>query len=140
MLFGPRWDSTKYPAYYFPLWNCVVFTLPFWDFFRVSRPCFEGHEKDLIEPWHLENRVHAFSNVHRSKICRQIDYTSLHFQSVDFWFREGVIFYAFSCFCPFTAKLSVLGYTFLFRLLIYSSSPSKWAINRPRTIRLKICL
>ena len=53
---------------------------------------------------------------------------------------RGVIFYAFSRFCPFTAKLSVLGYKFLFRLLIYSSSPSKWAINRPRTIRLKICL
>ena len=112
----------------------------FFRIFQAYRPCFEGHKNDLREPWHLKNRVNAFSSVNRSKICQQIDYTSLHFQSVDFWFHEGVIFYAFSRFPPFTSKLSVLGYKFRFWLLIYSSSPSKWAINRPRAIiRKRAC-
>ena len=134
MLFGPRGDLTKYPAYYFPLWNCV-FLLSLIMIFSGIPPLFcKGHTNELRESWHLKNRVHAFSSVDRSKINRHIDYSSFHFQSVDFLFREGVIFYAFSRFCPFTAKLSVLGYKFLFRLLIYSSSPSKSAINRPRAI------
>ena len=130
ILLSWSWDIT-WPFW----WNIVFFRI-----FRASRPCFEGHKNDLREPWHLKNRVNAFSSVNRSRIFRQIDYTSLHFQSVDFWFCEGVIFYDFSRFCPFTAKLSVLGYKFLFRLLIYSSSPSKWAINRPRTMKLNFCL
>ena len=85
MLFGPLWDLTKYPAYYFPLWNCV-FLLSLIMIFSSIPPLFcKGHTNELRESWHLKNRVHAFSSVDRSKIYRQIDYSSFHFQSVEFW-------------------------------------------------------
>ena len=68
----------------------------FFRIFRASRPCFEGHKNDLREPWHLKNRVNAFSSVNRSKICRQIDYTT--FSKCWFFLRKGVIFTLFRVF------------------------------------------